>query len=66
MKNSERILVYIKRFTTEKGYPPSVRQIGEGVGLRSTATVHGHLERLKHAGRITWVPGQVRTLRVIG
>lgn len=35
-----------------KGYPPSVREIGEAVGLKSTSTVHGHLKRLENKGLI--------------
>ena len=42
----ERILEYITQFTRENGYSPSVREICEGVGLASTATVHYHLNAL--------------------
>jgi repressor LexA len=47
-----RILEYIKKQVAEKGYPPSVREIGEAVGLKSTSTVHGHLKRLESKGLI--------------
>lgn len=40
------ILFYIKRKIEEQGYPPSVREIGEGVGLKSPSSVHGYIERL--------------------
>ena len=43
----ERILEYITQFTRENGYSPSVREICEGVGLASTATVHYHLNALR-------------------
>lgn len=46
------ILEYIRKQTSLKGYPPSVREIGEAVGLKSTSTVHGHLKRLENKGLI--------------
>lgn len=45
-----RILSYIQESIKMRGYPPSVREIGEAVGLRSTSTVHGHLTRLEKKG----------------
>lgn len=47
-----RILDYIKSEVTTKGYPPSVREIGNAVGLRSSSTVHGHLIKLEELGYI--------------
>lgn len=46
----ERILSYIQSTIQLRGYPPSVREIGEAVGLKSTSTVHGHLTRLEKKG----------------
>lgn len=46
----ERILAYIQEEIQVRGYAPSVREIGEAVGLKSTSTVHGHLMRLKKKG----------------
>lgn len=45
-----RILEYIQKATAEKGYSPSVREICEATGLKSTSTVHGHLLRLQKKG----------------
>ena len=45
-----RILAYIQEVIDTRGYPPSVRENGEAVGLRSTSTVHGHLTRLEKKG----------------
>ena len=45
-----RILEFIRQEVQEKGYPPSVREIGLAVGLKSTSTVHGHLRRLEQKG----------------
>lgn len=46
----QRILEYIEKYIDENGYPPSVREIGQAVDLRSTSTVHGHLNRLEKKG----------------
>ncbi len=45
-KQSE-IYEFLKNYTENKGYPPSVREICEAVSLKSTSTVHGHLKRLE-------------------
>lgn len=54
MKNisdkQQRILEYIKEYSLEHGYPPSVREIGAEMGLRSPSTVHAHLKKLQEAG----------------
>ncbi|MCG4288361.1 repressor LexA, partial [Lactobacillaceae bacterium KNUT 0156] len=44
------ILRFVYEKQLEKGYPPTVREIGEGVGLSSSSTVHGHLNRLQKKG----------------
>ena len=46
----ERVLSYIQSEIRERGYAPSVREIADAVGLRSTSTVHGHLMRLEKKG----------------
>ena len=46
-KRQSEIYDYIKHVVQTKGYPPSVREIGEAVGLASSSTVHGHLSRLE-------------------
>ena len=46
----ERILAYIQKEIQVRGYAPSVREIGDAVGLKSTSTVHGHLMRLEKKG----------------
>ncbi|MCE5344495.1 MAG: transcriptional repressor LexA [Eubacteriales bacterium] len=47
-----RILEFIEKTTHQKGYPPSVREICDATGLKSTSTVHGHLVRLEKKGLI--------------
>ena len=49
-KREKAILKFIEKQVKEKGYPPSVREIGKAVGLSSTATVHGYIEKLTQKG----------------
>jgi repressor LexA len=60
------ILDFIKSEVREKGYPPSVREIGESVGLASSSTVHGHLERLEKKGLIRRDPTKPRAIEILG
>ena len=46
----DKILAYIQTVIESRGYAPSMREIGEAVGLKSTSTVHGHLTRLEKRG----------------
>ena len=50
------ILDVIRSFTSERGYPPSVREIGERVGLSSSSTIHAHLKALERRGLISRDP----------
>lgn len=59
-----QILEYMKREVKEKGYPPSVREICDAVGLKSTSTVHGHLERLERKGYIRRDPSKPRAIEI--
>jgi len=59
------ILEFIRKNIREKGYPPSVREIGKAVGLRSPSTVHNHLERLQKFGYIHKNPAQPRTIGLV-
>ncbi|GGA58660.1 LexA repressor [Kroppenstedtia guangzhouensis] len=61
----QAILDYIKQEVREKGYPPSVREIGEAVGLASSSTVHGHLNRLEKKGLIRRDPTKPRAIEVL-
>nr|WP_306220245.1 transcriptional repressor LexA [Cohnella sp. WQ 127256] len=60
------ILEFIKNEVREKGYPPSVREIGEAVGLASSSTVHGHLDRLEKKGLIRRDPTKPRAIEILG
>jgi repressor LexA len=61
----QAILEFIKREVREKGYPPSVREIGEAVGLASSSTVHGHLDRLEKKGLIRRDPTKPRAIEIL-
>ncbi len=60
----QQIYEYILSFTEEYGYPPSVREIGEYVGLKSPSTVHFHLKGLRSAGLISQAEGKTRAITV--
>ncbi|WP_054859453.1 transcriptional repressor LexA [Gracilibacillus sp. JCM 18860] len=64
-KRQEQILAYIKEQVDLKGYPPSVREIGQAVGLASSSTVHGHLARLEKKGYIRRDPTKPRAIEVL-
>lgn len=64
-KRQQEILNYIKDEVRKKGYPPSVREIGEAVGLASSSTVHGHLSRLEKKGYIRRDPTKPRAIEVL-
>ncbi len=60
-----RILYFIKDQIRQRGYPPSVREICNGVNLKSTSTVHRHLERLESKGYIRRDPTKPRAIEVL-
>lgn len=64
-KRQEDILTFIKDEVRKKGYPPSVREIGEAVGLASSSTVHGHLARLESKGLIRRDPTKPRAIEIL-
>ncbi len=61
----QAIMDFIKSEVRTKGYPPSVREIGEAVGLASSSTVHGHLERLEKKGLIRRDPTKPRAIEIL-
>ena len=64
-KREKAILKYIEKSIEENGYPPSVREIGKAVGLKSTATVHSYITRLKEIGYIAKENNKGRTLKLL-
>ncbi len=64
-KKQEEILNYIKSEILNKGYPPAVREICEAVHLKSTSSVHSHLETLEKNGYIRRDPTKPRAIEII-
>ena len=64
--NKQReVLEYLKQQVLQKGYPPSVREICDAVGLKSTSSVHGHLESLERNGYIRKDPTKPRAIEIV-
>ena len=61
----QQILDYIKSIILSKGYPPTVREICEVVGLKSTSSVHAHLETLEKNGQIRRDPAKPRCIEIV-
>ena len=61
----KEILEYIKEMILKKGYPPAVREICEAVHLKSTSSVHSHLESLEKNGYIRRDPTKPRTIEIL-
>lgn len=59
------ILLYIKSEVQRQGYPPAVRDICKGVNLKSTSTVHSHLEKLESKGYIRKDPTKPRAIEIL-
>lgn len=62
----ERICQFITDYTSEHSYAPTVREIGAGVGLKSSSSVHSHLTQLEIEGCIETKPHCPRAIRVVG
>ena len=64
-KREKAILKFIEKQIMTQGYPPSVREIGKAVGLKSTATVHGYLSAIEEKGYIKKESQKGRTLKLL-
>ncbi|MFD2638407.1 transcriptional repressor LexA [Piscibacillus salipiscarius] len=64
-KRQKEIFDFIVNNVNLKGYPPSVREIAEAVGLASSSTVHGHLSRLEEKGYIRRDPTKPRAIEIV-
>ncbi len=62
----QKILNFITQFTAGQGYPPSVREIGDAMGLKSPSTVHAHIKRLREMGYIEKDDHKTRAITVTG
>ena len=65
-KRQQEIYDFVVRYAAKHGYPPTVREIGEEVGLASPSTVHAHLANLERAGLLRRDPTKPRALELVG
>ncbi len=64
-ERQQQVLDYIRQTVEERGYPPSVREIGEAIGLSSPSSVHSHLNSLVAAGAIKRDPAKPRAIMIV-
>lgn len=64
-RRQQEILTFIQRYTDAHGYPPSVREIGQALGLTSSSTVHSHLSALEKKGYLRRDPSKPRALEIL-
>ncbi len=65
-KRQREIFDFVVAYADKHGYPPTVREIGDAVGLASPSTVHAHLANLERAGYLRRDPTKPRALEVVG
>ena len=63
-QTKERILEYISNFSETHGISPTISEITDGVGLKSRSSVHGHINRLSAAGRLSFDRKSARSIRL--
>jgi repressor LexA len=64
-KRQQEIFDFIKRYSAQHGYPPTVRDIGKAVGLASSSTVHAHLANLERLGLLRRDPTKPRAIELL-
>lgn len=64
-RQQRRVLNAIQNLIAQKGYSPSIREIGREVGLSSSSSVHAHVEALRKLGYLTNIPTGPRTMRPV-
>jgi repressor LexA len=64
-KRQQEIFDFIKRYSSQHGYPPTVRDIGKAIGLTSSSTVHAHLANLEKVGLLRRDPTKPRAIEVL-
>jgi repressor LexA len=65
-KRQREIFDFIKTYSAQHGYPPTVRDIGKAIGLTSSSTVHAHLSNLEKLGLLRRDPTKPRALELLG
>lgn len=63
---TERVYAFLVEYVTNNGYPPTIREICDGVGVKSTQTVCTHLKRLQSMGLIHTEETKPRAIRLVG
>ena len=64
-KRQREIFEFVKRYSEQHGYPPTVRDIGKAIGLTSSSTVHAHLANLEKLGVLRRDPTKPRAIEVL-
>ncbi len=64
-KRQQEVFDFIRKEVKEKGFSPTLREIGEAVGLASSSTVQGHLARLEKKGLIMCEPSKPQALTIL-
>ncbi|EMA6341674.1 MULTISPECIES: winged helix DNA-binding protein [Bacillus cereus group] len=64
-RRQSQILTFIRDKVIENGYPPSIREIGEGIGIASSSTIHGHLLKLEEKGYIQRDHSKPRAIKIL-
>jgi repressor LexA len=64
-RRQEQILFFIRESVESRGFPPSIREIGEAVGLSSSSTVHAHLRSLESKGYLKRNPSKPRSIELL-
>ena len=64
-EKQNNVLDFIKKFSAKHGYPPSIREIGKGLGLSSPATVHTHVRKLCNAGYLKVDNNKFRAMEIL-
>src|SRR3712207_5954585 len=64
-KRQKEIFEFVKRYSSQHGYPPTVRDIGKAIGLTSSSTVHAHLANLEKLGLLRRDPSKPRAIELL-
>jgi repressor LexA len=64
-KRQQEVFDFVKRYSSEHGYPPTVRDIGKAIGLTSSSTVHAHLSNLEKIGLLRRDPSKPRAIELL-
>ena len=64
-KRQNEVLEALTNYINTNGYPPSFRDLGESLGLKSSSTISDLLDKLRNKGYVTWEEGRPRTLQVL-